>query len=365
MKNYEIELKMNQKKYADIAKQLIEESNIFKYTVISDSMYPLISKNDKIICKKKECKKIKKYSLIAFYADSDTSQVPTVHRVIKIFNEDGGLSFRTKGDNNFNSDKNKVYPHQIIGVVEEIIKKNFVISLTKKSQKYISALIYFILQPINFIIYCYLKIKNALKLFFAIEKQPLHDDGLIVLRQSFLTKSEDWHEIVNINTSLMEHLLNNDLKICDISFGGGYCEESLFFIRKGLKIDYKNIENSNNEQKYDFIICSRVLNIVDSELKRHEIYCFLKSLLKPDGKILISYVNEKNNLIVFLKRSAYKFFKNYSGPDNNDIIYKDIFIMKTLKDKKIFLELKNADLNLLKYWFYGKKKTFLLEYKTI
>lgn len=357
---------MNEKKYVDIAKKLIEESNPFQYTVISNSMYPLISKNDKVVCKKQECQKIRKYSLIAFYSNADFSQVPTVHRVIKILNENGELSFRTKGDKNLDFDKNIVYPNQIIGTVDHIIKKNFIIQLDKKNYEYISIASYFILKFINCIKYICHKIKNSAKIVFEKEKQPLYDNNLNVLRQSVLLKYEDWRSIIRINTSVLASLLTNDMRICDISFGGGYCEESLFFIRKGFKIDYKNIEEINGEKKYDFAIFSRALNVFDTKSKRYEAYGLIKACLSPNGKLLISYVNKKNNFFIHIKRIIYNFLlKKYNGPYNDDIIYKDVFIMKSLKDKDIVCEFEKHNFYVLKQLFLGNNRIFLLEYKII
>ncbi|MGE4384734.1 MAG: signal peptidase I [Endomicrobiaceae bacterium] len=357
---------MNEKKYVDIAKKLLEQSNYFQYTVISNSMYPLISKNDKVICKKEEYRKIKKYSLIAFYSNADISQVPTVHRVIKIFNENGELSFRTKGDNNLDFDKNIVFPNQIIGIVNHIIKRNITITLDRKSYEYISVSVYFILNFINFIKFCFYKIKKAVRIVYKKENPPLHDDNLRVLRQSVLIRYDDWRSIIRINTNLFASLLKNGMQICDISFGGGYCEESLFLIRKGFKIDYKNIEEINGEKKYDFVILSRVLNIFDTKRQRDAIYGLIKTCLKPNGKILISYINKKNSFFIYIKRIVYSFlFKNYNGPDNDDIIYKEVFIMKSLKNKDVAREFGKHDFYISKQFFSGNSRIFLLEHKIV
>ncbi|MFA6614131.1 MAG: signal peptidase I [Endomicrobiia bacterium] len=355
---------MSDKKYIDIAKKLIEESNTLTYTVISKSMYPLINKNDKITCSKVEHKNIKKYSLVAFYTNSDTSQVPTVHRVINILQKNNELSFRTKGDNNLSFDRDIVHPKQIIGIVDHIIKKNFIISLDKNVYKFINIFIYLLSNLKNLIKCNFVQIKNIIRVAFIKEKKIQYDDNLIVLRQSILTKDKDWLEIIQTNISLLMPLLNKNMKICDISFGGGYCEESFCFIRKSFKIDYKNIKDFNNEDKYDFIICSRVINIVETKEKRQEIYNLLKLYIKSDGKILFSYINEKNNLFVSMKRSIFKLlFKNYDGPCNNDIIYKDVFIMKILQEKYVSAELENNGFYIIKQFCSDKIKTFLLESK--
>ena len=257
---------MQEDKYREIAKSLLSKLEKHTYVVISNSMYPIIKKQDKIVCLKKEISDIKKYNIIAFHNEHNL-EVPLVHRIIKIINKNNKTFFQTKGDNSLSADKEIIEHNQIIGVVTKIIKKDSVIDLNKFQYKLYSLFVYFISVIVNLFKLCFLKIKN----FFSKEQKVEIDDNLIVLRQSILTKIGDWTDITKQNISLLLKIINEKSKVCDVSFGGGYCEESFNFIRKKINVDYKSV-NENTDKKYDVVICSRVINIVESYKKRQEIY---------------------------------------------------------------------------------------------
>lgn len=352
---------MNENKYIDIAKKLIEKNNTQTYTVISNSMRPLILKNDKILCIKPENANIQKYSLIAFHTGKELSRVATIHRVIKVFREKDSVYFRTKGDNNLCFDKDFVPFDQIIGVVHEILKKNYTLCLNKSYGRLISLSMYFFSNIKNFIKSAVLNFTG----FFVCENKCEDKDNLLIVRQSLFTKIKDWNKIVSINTEIINPLINKDMSICDFSFGGGYCEESFCFIRRGFNIDYiSNETDSNDTKKYDFIICSRVINIVSSAQKRMQIYRMLKSLVKPEGKILISYINEKNNFFIRTKRNILKLFsKKYQGPQPDDIVYQNLFVMKDISGNLLSQEMQNSGFCVLKKIKSGKINTFLISKK--
>lgn len=352
---------MDEKKYIDIAKKLIKQNNTQTYTVISNSMRPLISKNDKIVCIKPENANIRKYSLIAFHDGKELSGVATIHRVVKVFHEKGSVYFRTKGDNNLCFDKDFVPFEQIIGVAQEILKKNYTLCLNKSYGRLISLSLYFFSNIKNFVKSAVLHFAR----FFVFENKCEDKDNLLIARQSLFTKIKDWNKIVSINTEIINPLINKDMSICDFSFGGGYCEESFCFIRRGFNIDYINNETfSNDTKQYDFIICSRVINIVSSAQKRMQIYRMLKSLVKQDGKILISYINEKNNFFIRTKRKILKLFsKKYQGPQPDDIVYQNLFVMKNISDNLAAEEIQNSGFYIFKKTRSGKINTFLVSKK--
>lgn len=325
---------MQEDKYREIAKSLLSKLEEHTYVVISNSMCPFIKKDDKIVCLKKEISDIKKYNIIAFH-NKHNLEVPLVHRIIKIINKNNKTFFQTKGDNSLSADKELIEYNQIIGVVTKIIKKDSVIDLNKFQYKLYSLFIYFISVIVNLFKLCFLKTKN----FFLKEQKVEIGENLVVLRQSILTKISDWEDIREQNISLLSEIINENSKICDVSFGGGYCEESFHFIRKKFNIDYKSV-NENTDRKYDVIICSRVINIVESYKKRQEIYKYLVSILNDNGKILISYINQKNNIFLKLKRKFYKMIiKNYDGPLYDDITYDKFFVMKQVTSNRIYNEL--------------------------
>lgn len=330
-------------KYTEIAKNLLNKLGEHTYVVISNSMFPFIKKQDKVICFKKEVLKIKKYDIVAFH-NRQNLEVPLVHRIIKIINKDNKIFFKTKGDNSLSADKELIEYNQIIGVVRQIIRNKSVKSLDKTYFKIYSLFIYFIMSVFNSFKSVFIKVKNLIKK----EKKLRTDDNLIVLRQSVLTKINDWKNITKQNINLLNEIIKDNLSVCDVSFGGGYCEESFNFIRNKIKVDYKAI-SQECDTKYDVIICSRVINIVENCQKRQQIYNYLISILNDNGKILISYINQTNGLFLKLKRKFYKTFTaNYDGPLFDDITYNDIFVMKQVLPETIYKELIKNNIKVLK-----------------
>ena len=345
---------MQEDKYSEIAKNLLNKLEEHTYVVISNSMYPLIKKQDKITCLKKDISNIKKYNIIAFH-NRHNLEVPLVHRIIKIVHKDNRTLFQTKGDNSLSADKELIEYNQIIGVVKKIIKKDSVIDLNKFQYKLYSLFLYFIFAIINLFKLCFTKIKK----FFSKEEKVKIDDDLIVLRQSILTKIDDWKDITKQNIDLLSNKVNENLKVCDVSFGGGYCEESFHFIIRKFNIDYKSI-NEKTDKKYDVIICSRVINIVESYKKRQEIYKYLISVLNDKGTLLISYINQKNNIFLKLKRKFYKtFMKNYDGPLYDDITYDKFFVMKQVTSNRIDNELTDNNIKVVTKKEHNNAVTFI------
>lgn len=345
---------MNDKeqKYIEIAKKLLKKSEgYFVYTVISDSMNPLIRKGDKITVIKKDFDKLKKYQIIAFQNNtSGNENIPTVHRIIKKINN-VKIVYKTKGDNALFADKEFVKKEQFIGVVDEIIKNKFNIKINSKTGKILSFFTYFLFCIKNFFKLLFLNIKNFFITVFQKEQKVICSDDLLILRQSIFTKISDWQKTIKNGVELIAPFINNDKNICDISFGGGYSEESFNFIRKGFNISYKSLSEDINNDFYDVIICSRVINIFENEQKRKDAYIVLKKSLTEKGVMLLSYINEKNNLLIKIKRNIYNFlYRNYDGPLSDDVVYDNrYFVMKSLSFKTVYKELQSLGF-VIKYY---------------
>ena len=351
-----------ERKYVEIAKKLLQQEENKTYTVISNSMNPLIKKGDKITCVKKDFNSLKKYQIIAFKNNtSGNPEIPTVHRIIKRLDKED-VFYKTKGDNSLYVDKEVVLQEHFIGVVDKIIKKDKTINLNTKIGKVVSLVAYFSFCIKNFIKLIFISIKNFFIMCFKIEESLVYSDELLMIRQTVLTEIKDWENIVKNDVELLTPFVQKDKKICDFSFGGGYCEESFNFIRNGIEIEYKNLD-SKDKNDFDIIICSRVINIVENKQKRQIIYDTLKSFIKSDGIILLSYINEKNNLFLKLKRKIYNlFFKKYTGPLSDDIVYENkYFVMKDLPFKTISDELINCGFIIKKSQKKGKVISFLLQ----
>lgn len=84
--------------------------------VLTDSMYPDIKSGDLIICKTVDAKDVAIGDVISFYDPAGKGTSVVTHMVIDIINEDGKISFKTKGINNNTEDRLPVPEANLIAV---------------------------------------------------------------------------------------------------------------------------------------------------------------------------------------------------------------------------------------------------------
>ncbi len=89
---------------------------IFPMIVLTDSMYPEIASGDLIICNTAEPEEIQAGDVISFFDPMGSGTSVVTHRVLEIVEEDGALSFRTKGDNNNAEDQVLVPEKNLVGI---------------------------------------------------------------------------------------------------------------------------------------------------------------------------------------------------------------------------------------------------------
>lgn len=82
--------------------------------VLTDSMYPDIKSGDIIICKKLDAEGIEVGDVISFYDPAGNGTSVVTHKVVEIIDEDGKLSFRTRGTNNNTDDRLPVPADKVI-----------------------------------------------------------------------------------------------------------------------------------------------------------------------------------------------------------------------------------------------------------
>ena len=88
---------------------------VFPMIVLTDSMYPEIKSGDLIICHTAEADDIQVGDVITFFDPMGSGTSVVTHRVLEVIDEDGQLSFRTKGDNNNAEDLVLVPEKNLIG----------------------------------------------------------------------------------------------------------------------------------------------------------------------------------------------------------------------------------------------------------
>lgn len=82
--------------------------------VLTDSMYPDIQSGDLIICQTIDAEDLEVGDVISFYDPASSSSAVVTHMVIEIIDENGMLSFRTKGINNNTEDRLPVPAEKVI-----------------------------------------------------------------------------------------------------------------------------------------------------------------------------------------------------------------------------------------------------------
>jgi signal peptidase len=83
--------------------------------VLTDSMYPDIKSGDIIFAKKTDANSIEVGDDISFFDPAGNGTSIVTHRVTEIIEEDGKLSFRTKGINNNTEDRVAVPEEKLVG----------------------------------------------------------------------------------------------------------------------------------------------------------------------------------------------------------------------------------------------------------
>ena len=92
-------------------------------TVESQSMSPTFDQGDLIICKQiDDPTALQVDDVITFWMIIDGQKVKNTHRIIEISNEDGVLSFTTRGDNNPIADTDPTYPADLIGKIMAFLR---------------------------------------------------------------------------------------------------------------------------------------------------------------------------------------------------------------------------------------------------
>ena len=105
-----------------IAKSYINEDEIpslggvFPMIVLTDSMYPEIAAGDLIICNTLEPEEVQVNDVISFFDPMGSGTSVVTHRVLEIVEENGQLSYRTKGDNNNAEDQVLVPQDKLVGI---------------------------------------------------------------------------------------------------------------------------------------------------------------------------------------------------------------------------------------------------------
>ena len=109
---------MKKENYLNFFKYMLQSGKLdeIELIVTGNSMAPTFFNNDKIIVKRRDPQtKVKIGDIIVFYKFEDHF---TVHRVIKIIENEEGRCYKTKGDNKPMEDNYIVYENEIFGILK-------------------------------------------------------------------------------------------------------------------------------------------------------------------------------------------------------------------------------------------------------
>ena len=107
--------------YTMIVKGLINKNQVPTFLgycpmiVLTDSMSPYIDSGDLIVDKSVKIDDVKVGDVISFFDPDGNGTSVVTHRVVEILNENGKISFRTKGDFNNTEDKTPVPSSNLVG----------------------------------------------------------------------------------------------------------------------------------------------------------------------------------------------------------------------------------------------------------
>jgi len=96
---------------------------VFPMIVLTDSMYPEIESGDLILCHTIDAEDVQVGDVITFYDPLGNGTTVVTHRVLQIREENGGLEFITKGDNNNVEDQKPVPEDKLIGIYRSRVPK--------------------------------------------------------------------------------------------------------------------------------------------------------------------------------------------------------------------------------------------------
>jgi len=93
--------------------------SIYPRVIVSGSMVPQINIGDVIIVQETEADKLEEGDILLY----QLAEIKVAHRIIEKNQENGQITFVTKGDNNDDIDIEPVYPGQVLGEVIYIVPK--------------------------------------------------------------------------------------------------------------------------------------------------------------------------------------------------------------------------------------------------
>ena len=92
---------------------------VFPMIILTDSMDPVFSSGDLILCHTTQAQDVKEGDIICFYDPAGNGTTTVTHRVVKVTKDDAGaLAWQTKGDANNTEDSMLVPAKNLVGIYQ-------------------------------------------------------------------------------------------------------------------------------------------------------------------------------------------------------------------------------------------------------
>ena len=99
--------------------QVPSVGGVFPMIILTDSMEPVFSSGDLIVCHTIDAGKVQEGDIICFYDPAGNGTSTVTHRVVKVTtDENGALAWETKGDANNTEDSTLVPAENLVGIYQ-------------------------------------------------------------------------------------------------------------------------------------------------------------------------------------------------------------------------------------------------------
>ena len=103
--------------------QVPSVGGVFPMIILTDSMEPVFSSGDLIVCHTVDAENVKPGDIICFYDPAGNGTTTETHRVTKVTTDDSGeLAWETKGDANNTEDSTLVPAKNLVGIYQRHFK---------------------------------------------------------------------------------------------------------------------------------------------------------------------------------------------------------------------------------------------------
>ncbi len=328
----------------ELRQESYEQGNPLRYRIISGSMRPLIFPGDDVMVRRTAPSEITVGDIIAWKRTGSPSPYPVAHRVIAHAFKNGRRFFRTKGDFNIRPDRPLIAEDDILGRVVAVSKARpaVEIPLERGWGKLLGLAAFAIALPVA---PAWSLMRRAAAICAALpaavlpERACRFDGRRQLIRYHAGVSPERWSE----KNRRMERILKaatETAAVGDIQPGGGFSEEAMILLRRGLRVQSIPIPAAGRDPRFrnafDWLILAGVLDIFPAGKPRRMLLEAAYDYLKPGGRLALSAVTVRRGRmrqsLVDAKRRFYGSLPGipYGGPLAGDLVRGGCFLRRSV-----------------------------------